>query len=430
MKKQKYPNLDDYDLSDYVELKGNILYKINGGAMSDADQAAMAEACKSGNAEKQAEIRAKYETKDSASTATSAGTKTIATAPASTATSTVATTQTETVTQPTVSSEQRQYDMAKQDAEKKTGTSSSSTSSYSSGGYSGQGGSASSSGSSSKSSSGSKIYVSALTQEYTMGEKDGKMSESARSSTSNSDLKGNGFQKTIVKETKNYSVDYKNAVVKVDIKDREHYEDALNACILNGVDCDIEFKLQLTDGKNVVHTFSSIVPAAKFVYEKGVDSNLIENEKNVEAYVKKIEQNPENYRMEAYNRKAMGAYLGKKDVVRMHSLYVITDETTGKKSTLSFNGTKLAVCSEGAWGLNTDMDVDSWNSYVNGDNDYDMVPYKITNGIDVQQTASNIIGSINSDISYMAFDHVWDWSNYENCNTALFNTLSVRKGEQ
>ena len=40
----KYPNLDDYDLSDYVELKGDILYKINGGAMSEADQAAMVQA--------------------------------------------------------------------------------------------------------------------------------------------------------------------------------------------------------------------------------------------------------------------------------------------------------------------------------------------------------------------------------------------------
>ena len=31
MKKVKYPNLDDYDLSDYVELKGDILYLINVG---------------------------------------------------------------------------------------------------------------------------------------------------------------------------------------------------------------------------------------------------------------------------------------------------------------------------------------------------------------------------------------------------------------
>ena len=42
MKKVKYPNLDDYDLSDYVELKGDVLYKINGGTtMSSADQVAI-----------------------------------------------------------------------------------------------------------------------------------------------------------------------------------------------------------------------------------------------------------------------------------------------------------------------------------------------------------------------------------------------------
>ena len=44
MKKVKYPNLDDYDLSCYEELKGDILYMIDGGAvMSQADQAAIAE---------------------------------------------------------------------------------------------------------------------------------------------------------------------------------------------------------------------------------------------------------------------------------------------------------------------------------------------------------------------------------------------------
>ena len=31
MKKVKYPNLNDYDLSAYEELKGDVLYMINGG---------------------------------------------------------------------------------------------------------------------------------------------------------------------------------------------------------------------------------------------------------------------------------------------------------------------------------------------------------------------------------------------------------------
>ena len=44
MKKVKYPNLNDYDLSDYVELKGDILYKINGGAEIENSVEAQAQA--------------------------------------------------------------------------------------------------------------------------------------------------------------------------------------------------------------------------------------------------------------------------------------------------------------------------------------------------------------------------------------------------
>ena len=70
MKKVSYPNLNDYDLSAYEELKGDVLYWINGGtgAMTEADQAAMAEACKNGDKDKQAEILSKYEKKDDATT--------------------------------------------------------------------------------------------------------------------------------------------------------------------------------------------------------------------------------------------------------------------------------------------------------------------------------------------------------------------------
>ena len=44
MKKVKYPNLDDYDLSCYEELKGDILYRINGGAEIENSVEAQAQA--------------------------------------------------------------------------------------------------------------------------------------------------------------------------------------------------------------------------------------------------------------------------------------------------------------------------------------------------------------------------------------------------
>ena len=44
MKNKKYPKLEDYDLSDYIELTGDILYKINGGAKIENSNEAVAQA--------------------------------------------------------------------------------------------------------------------------------------------------------------------------------------------------------------------------------------------------------------------------------------------------------------------------------------------------------------------------------------------------
>lgn len=83
MKKVKYPNLNDYDLTGYEELKGDILYWINGGTtMSPADQQKMAEAGKNGDTQTQKEIVSKYETNSSSSWAATSADRT---APAQTA---------------------------------------------------------------------------------------------------------------------------------------------------------------------------------------------------------------------------------------------------------------------------------------------------------------------------------------------------------
>lgn len=44
MKKQNYRSIDSYDLSDYKEVTGNDLYKINGGKEIENSIAAQAEA--------------------------------------------------------------------------------------------------------------------------------------------------------------------------------------------------------------------------------------------------------------------------------------------------------------------------------------------------------------------------------------------------
>jgi len=428
MKKVKYPNLDDYDLSDYVELKGDILYKINGGAMSDADQAAMAEAGKNGDAQKQAEIRAKYEAKGSTSTSTSTGTNGLS-KPTSTATS-AAPTQTDAPAKSTALDHGQQAEMAKQDAEKKTGTSGSSASSYSGGVSSGDNsscGSGYSGGAPSNSSKSSdrQSCAPSISREpqYETEVQIAAGKKEVSGIVSNSSA--NNCQRITPKATNKYAVDYESRSIKVDIKDRESYERALGACLKESSDYGVEFKLQITDGKDVIHTFSDMETATKFVFEKGIMTDLIPNEKNVEAFVRNIEQNPDNYYMEAYQRRALGR--GEKTDLMTHSLYLITNKTTGEKSTLSFNGTMLFPRSVGAWGLNTDKDVKGWNSLVDGENGYDMSLLTRRESIDVQQTASKIINSINSNVTYYYKDHLNDKSNMENCNTALFATEVIRR---
>jgi len=294
LKKVRYPNLDDYDLSCYEELKGDILYKINGGTtMSSADQAAMAEACKSGNAEKQAEIRAKYETKDSAPAATSAGTKTVATS-TSTATS-AAPTQTDAPAQSTALDHGQQDEMVKQDAERKTGGAGSSVCSGGSQGYT-------------SSVSNKQLYdmeqkdkknhyeqlssfpssKKALSnqQQDEMGLKTGLQACKAKidnNSIEGLSLSGRGYeekslaeQNMIVPDEKNngypYYVDPKNKTVNADIHSKESIERAYSAYYVLQAK---GYSFSLVDGQDVVHTFKDVTSVDKYVTGKCDDSNIL-----------------------------------------------------------------------------------------------------------------------------------------------------------
>ena len=115
-RKPVYFDLDSYDCSSFArEVTEEELYLINGGGtMSSADQAAMAEACKNGDKEAQAEIKAKYETKDSSTTST--GANVLATAASFTANATPQ--------QTTVLATEQQVEETKKDVEKKKSESS------------------------------------------------------------------------------------------------------------------------------------------------------------------------------------------------------------------------------------------------------------------------------------------------------------------
>jgi hypothetical protein len=91
---------------------------------------------------------------------------------------------------------------------------------------------------------------------------------------------------------------------------------------------------------------------------------------------------------------------------------------------LSFSATAKSFYSEGAWVINSEADVSSYNSFRYGTNEWEVTEIPINRGINTARTIENILHQINSNITYYYKDHVHDKSNMENCTTALQNTLA------
>ena len=75
--------------------------------------------------------------------------------------------------------------------------------------------------------------------------------------------------------------------------------------------------------------------------------------------------------------------------------------------------------------VNTETDVLSLVSYESGINSYDMKLLFDSKVVNVEETVTNIIDSINSPIYYVLIDHLTNLPYCENCNTALYNTVDI-----
>ena len=104
--------------------------------------------------------------------------------------------------------------------------------------------------------------------------------------------------------------------------------------------------------------------------ETGEEVVINSHESKVITVLDRILKNPNFFEFSVYERKALGK--GKRNEILTHSLYVIRNISIPEEMTLSYNGTETAPFSEGAWILNTDMDIDSYYSYSRGNNSYDM----------------------------------------------------------
>ena len=251
-------------------------------------------------------------------------------------------------------------------------------------------------------------------------------------------------QDSIIKMKKNSSVeiDTKKQTISVNITDKKGLKDANE---LFGYLSLVGYSFEIKSEDRILRSYSTAKAVNSIVKEiisyKGNISDLVEklekntgyesltnekallqNESNVEKFLYKIMQNPEDYSMTVYQRKAV--FPGKRNNKMTHSFCLIKQYSTNEVYTLSFNGTKKAIYSEGAWGLNTETDVVSYDSYKYGKNRYDMSILFGCDRINVEETAENILDSIASATTYYLFDHTHDKPNVENCNTALYNTIA------
>jgi hypothetical protein len=148
---------------------------------------------------------------------------------------------------------------------------------------------------------------------------------------------------------------------------------------------------------------------------------ILQNEINVRMFLKNILKTPEEYIIQGFERTGLSSRL-KRSALIVHSFYLITDKT-GSYHTLSFYGTKIAFYSEGAWALDADSDVGSYELYLDGPNPWSVKEIKTENRINVQETVKNILKKMDSDITFYYKDHVNNKPNMDNCNTALRETL-------
>jgi hypothetical protein len=149
---------------------------------------------------------------------------------------------------------------------------------------------------------------------------------------------------------------------------------------------------------------------------------ILNNEDTTKKYLEEILASPEKYMMTAYTRRAFAAHIKRTPLI-FHSFYVITNDE-GQFITLSFSATAKTFYSEGAWTINTETDLSSYNSFIYGTNEWEVAEIPMSRGIDIERTIKNILLKIDSDIIYYYKDHTSDKINMENCNTAIQNTLT------
>ena len=149
---------------------------------------------------------------------------------------------------------------------------------------------------------------------------------------------------------------------------------------------------------------------------------VIKNETNVVSFLEQVILNSEDYSLAAFDRTAI-SYRVRKTISTTHSFYVIRDVADTTYNTLSFSATGKGALSKGAWAINTFSDVSSYTDYLEGNNKWEVEEIITKNGINTPMTIQNILSKIQRNTRYFFRSKVNKKNRYDNCNTALLETL-------
>jgi hypothetical protein len=179
----------------------------------------------------------------------------------------------------------------------------------------------------------------------------------------------------------------------------------------------------------IISAACSSLQAGFYVLVSNFDgAQVLQNEPDVKLFLEHIHTFSENYTITAYKRKTI-SYKIKKTTKMTHSFYVIIDND-GNYYTLSFAGTKKTFKSQGAWVINSDTDIGSYELFIHGDNIWEVEEIKAPNGIDTKNTVDNVLLKIESGTTYYYKSHISKNPDQDNCNTALEWTLVERGGDE
>jgi hypothetical protein len=122
--------------------------------------------------------------------------------------------------------------------------------------------------------------------------------------------------------------------------------------------------------------------------EKYDGNEVLKKEESVGYILEQMVEYADQYTIKGYTRTAI-SYRVKKTKSTTHSFYVIMREGE-KYQTLSFSATGKWATSEGAWAINTNTDISSYEDYLFGENKWKVEEIETKKGINTLETITSV----------------------------------------